>query len=60
MRSFKTTVTQTMTMVRERWRSRHYYVTPTTTNCHKSHRLPMHNTGALPPVHEIFKRPSYI
>jgi len=25
-----------------------------------SHRLPLHNSGALPPVHEIFKRPPYI
>jgi hypothetical protein len=24
-----------------------------------SHRLPLHNSGALLPVHELFKRPSY-
>jgi len=23
-----------------------------------NHRLPLHNSGALPPVHELFKRPS--
>jgi hypothetical protein len=32
---------------------------PTTTTWHKSYRLPLHNSGALPPVHEIFKRLSY-
>jgi hypothetical protein len=42
----------------EEWRSRHYYVTPNTTNWHNSH-LPLHSSGALPPVHRLFKRPSY-
>jgi hypothetical protein len=28
-------------------------------NLANSHRLPLHNSGALPPVHELFKRPSY-
>jgi hypothetical protein len=43
----------------EWWRSRHYYVIPTTTTWHNSHRLPLHKSDALPPVHELFKRPSY-
>jgi hypothetical protein len=44
------------------WRSRHYYVTLTTTIWHNSHRFPLHNSGTPqpPPVHELFKRPSYI
>jgi hypothetical protein len=57
--SFKTTVTQTLTTVRG------MKITPllrylTTTTWHNSHRLPLHNSGALPPVHEPFKRPKYI
>jgi hypothetical protein len=32
----------------------------TTTTWHKSHRLPLHNGGALPPVHELSKRLSYV
>jgi hypothetical protein len=42
------------------WRSCHYYVNPTITTWHNTHRLPLHNSGALPPVHELFKRPSYL
>jgi hypothetical protein len=33
---------------------------PTTTTWHNSHRLGLHNSGALPPVHELCKWPSYI
>jgi hypothetical protein len=55
--SFKTTVTQTIRTVR-RWRSCKHYVTLTTTTWHNIHRLPLHNSGALPPVHEFFKWPS--
>jgi len=29
-------------------------------NWHNSHRLPLHNSGALPPVHELFKLRSYL
>jgi hypothetical protein len=57
--SFKTTVTQTLKTVRG------MKITPlprypTTTTWHNSHRLPLHNSGALPSVHELFKRPSYL
>jgi hypothetical protein len=31
----------------------------TTTTWHNRHRLPLYNSGALPPVHELFKRPSH-
>jgi len=24
-----------------------------------SHHLPLHKSGVLPPIHELFKRPSY-
>jgi hypothetical protein len=53
---FKTTITQYLTTVRG-WRSRHYYVTPTTTTSHNS-QPPLHNSCALPSVHELFKWPS--
>jgi hypothetical protein len=33
---------------------------PNTTTWHKSHRLALHNSGALSPVHEYFKRPLHI
>jgi len=42
------------------WRSRHYYVTLTTTTWHSSHGPPLHNSGALPPVHALFKWLLYI
>jgi hypothetical protein len=58
MGSFKMTVTQTLTTVRG-WRPCHYYVTPTSKTWHNSHRLPLHNSGALPPVHELFKQLPY-
>jgi len=32
----------------------------TTTIWRNSHRLPLHNSGAIPPVRELFKWPSYI
>jgi hypothetical protein len=44
----------------EGWRSRHYYVTPTTTSWDNSHRLPLYNSCALQSVHELIKRTSYI
>jgi hypothetical protein len=55
----KTTVTQILTTVTG------MQITPllrypTTTTWHNSHRLPLHNSGALPPVHEVFKRPSHV
>jgi hypothetical protein len=56
--SFKTTGTQILTTVRgmkipplQRY--------PTTTTWHISHRLLLHNSGALKQVHEPFKGPSY-
>jgi hypothetical protein len=33
---------------------------PPTTTWHNSHHLPLHNRGTLPPVHELFKRPSSV
>jgi hypothetical protein len=52
--SFKKTVTQTLTTVSD------YYVTHTTVTRHNSQHLPLHNSGALPPIHEPFKRHSHI
>jgi hypothetical protein len=49
--SFKTTVSHTLTT------SCHYCVTPTTTTWHNYYRLPLHNSGALPPVHELSNGP---
>jgi hypothetical protein len=53
--SFKTIVTQTLTMVME--------IMPLLRYPHRywcnSHCLPLHNSGTLLPVHELFKRPSY-
>jgi hypothetical protein len=57
--SFKTILIQTLTTVRG-MRSRRYYVTPTTTTWDNSHSLPLHNSGTLAPVHELFRRPSYV
>jgi hypothetical protein len=54
----KTTVTQNLTTTRG-MKIMPLYVTHTTTTWHNSHRLPLHNSSALPPVHELFKRPSY-
>jgi hypothetical protein len=55
--SFKTTVTDTLTTVRR------MKITPLLRYPqplqHGSHRLPLHNSGAMPPVHEPFKRYSY-
>jgi hypothetical protein len=45
MGCFKMTITQTVMMVRDRRRSCHYYVTPTTTTWHNSHHLPLHNAA---------------
>jgi len=33
---------------------------PTTITWHNSHHFRLHNNGALPPVQELFKRPSYL
>jgi len=41
------------------WRSHHYHVDPTTTTQHNSHHLLLHNSSALPQVHELFKWLSY-
>jgi hypothetical protein len=57
--SFKTTVTQTLTTVRE-MKITPLLRYPTTTTWHNSHRLSLHNRSALTPVHEVFKRPSYV
>jgi len=48
--SFKTTVTQALTTIT--------LLPPLQLGI--SHRLPLHNSGALPSVHERFKLPSYI
>jgi hypothetical protein len=37
------------------WRSCHYCVAPTITTWHDSHHLHLHNSGALPQVHELVK-----
>jgi hypothetical protein len=35
-------------------------LSPPTTTWHNSHRLLLLNSGVLPPVHELYKRPSYM
>jgi hypothetical protein len=57
--SFKTTVTKTLTTVRG-IKIKPLLRYPTTTTWYNSHRLSLHNSGALPPVHEPFKRPSLL
>jgi hypothetical protein len=57
--SFRTTVTQTLTTIRG-MKITPLLRYPTTTTWHNSHRLPLHNSGAQPPVYELFRRPSYV
>jgi hypothetical protein len=49
------TVIQILTMEED-----HATTGGTTTTCHNSHRLPLHNSDVLPAVHELFKRHPYI
>jgi hypothetical protein len=56
--SFKTTVTHTLTTVRG-MKITPLLRYPITTTWHNCHLLPMRNSGALSPIHELFKRPSY-
>jgi hypothetical protein len=56
--SFETIITQTLTTVRGMKITPLLHYPPITT-WHNSYRLRMCNSGALPPVHELLKRPSY-
>jgi hypothetical protein len=56
--SFKMTITQTLMKVRG-MKITPLLCYPTITTWHNSHHLPLHNSSALSPVHELFKRPSY-
>jgi hypothetical protein len=53
------TVTGTLTAVRE-LKITPLLRYPTTKIWHNSYRLPLHNSGSLLPIHELFKWPSYI
>jgi len=54
--SFKMTITQTLMTVRG-MKITPLLCYPTITTWHNSHHLPLHNSSALSPVHELFKRP---